>query len=83
MGLQEETKKSLERNIGLPYEQIVALSPFEADAHVESITGKKLSFSKKSDSRKTVPGNPLLSRKHLRIMEEIGAKFEDALCEQR
>ena len=79
MELSEETKAVLEKDIGLPYGQIVELSSSEADAYVEGSIGKKLSFSKKFDPRKIVPNNPLLSCRRLRTMEEVDAGL-DAIC---
>ena len=70
MQLSEETKRVLERKIGLPYAQIIAMSPSESDAHVEKVTGRKLTFSKEFDPRRTAPGNPLLSRKRFTTKEE-------------
>ena len=73
MLISEEAKKSLERNLRLPYEQIIALSPLEGDAHVEKVTGEKLTFSNKLAPWHMRRGEPLLSRRKFKTVEKVDA----------
>ncbi len=44
MALSDETKKSIERIVGLPFEDIIKMSPLHEKEYVEKKTGKKLGW---------------------------------------
>ena len=44
MSLSEETKKSIERIVGLPFEDIVKMDILHEKAHVEKKIGKKIGW---------------------------------------
>jgi len=72
--ISEETKKALENNLGLPYEQLCGLDIHEEIAFVGSKTGKSLEFI--HDPRKIGRGNPLLAQGKITTMEEINRKID-------
>jgi hypothetical protein len=44
ISLNEKSKASIERSVGLSFEQIVAMPATEIDSHIEKKIGKKLEF---------------------------------------
>lgn len=54
MVLNQISKKSIEKQTGLSWNQIVSMDAEELDKAIEKKIGKKLSFPKKNDSR--LPG---------------------------
>ena len=77
--LKEETKRNIERVVGLPFETIKTLTVEEEIAHVEAKTGKKLKFPATVDSRLMSSGEPLIAMGRLRTMEDID-KALDKIC---
>jgi len=74
--ISEEAKKILEKNIGLPLDQVSELSVYEEMSIVKAKTGKHLTFSKEYDPRIIGRGNPLLARRKITTIEEINAKID-------
>jgi hypothetical protein len=72
--ISEETKKVLEKNLGLPYEQLCGMDIHEEIAFITAKTGSPPSFI--HDPRKIGRGNPLLARGKFTTMEEINAKID-------
>jgi len=72
--ISEETRKTLEKNIGLPYKQLCGLNIREEIALVREKTGKSPSFF--HDPRKISRGNPLLAQGKITTMEEINTKID-------
>lgn len=61
MTLNQISKKSIERQTGLSWNQIVNMDVEELDKAIEKKIGKKLSFSKKYDSRLSGRGSVYLA----------------------
>lgn len=61
MILNKISKKSIERQTGLSWSQIVSMDVEELDKAIERKIGKKLSFSKKYDSRLSGRGSVYLA----------------------
>jgi len=72
--ISEETKKILEKNLGLPYEQLCGMDIQEEIAFVKEKTGETLKFI--HDPRKIVRGNPLLARGKFATMDEVNSKID-------
>jgi len=72
--ISEETKKVLENNLGLPYEQLCGMDVHEEIAFVAAKTGKEPRFI--HDPGKIGRGNPLLALGKFTTMEEINAKID-------
>jgi hypothetical protein len=72
--ISEEAKKVLEKNLGLPYEQLCELDSYEGIARVVAKTGKKPQFI--HDPRKVGRGNPLLAQGKFITVEEINKKID-------
>jgi len=72
--LSEETKKVLEANLGLPYEQLCGLDVQDEIAFVKERTGRSPKFI--HDSRHIGRGNPLLARGKFTTMDEINKKID-------
>lgn len=70
--LKQETINNISESIGLPYEQIIKLTPEEE----RKIIGDKVHFSRKIDYRKLGRGNPLLSRRRFITIEEVEARLK-------
>ena len=77
--LKEETKRNIERVVGLPFETIKTLTVEEKIAHVEARTGKKLKFPTTVDSRLMSSGEPLITMGRFRTMEDVDRKL-DKIC---
>lgn len=61
VSLNETSKKSIEKQTGLSWEQIVCMDVEELDKVIEKKIGKKLSFPKKQDSRLSGRGSVYLA----------------------
>lgn len=79
--LKEETKRNIERVVGLPFETIKTLTVEEEIAHVEAKTGRKLKFPTAVDSRLMSSGEPLITMGRFRTMENVDRKL-DKICFQ-
>lgn len=77
--LKEETKRNIERVVGLPFETIKTLTVEEEIAHVEAKTGKKLKFPTTFDSKLMSSGEPLITMGRFRTMEDVDRKL-DKIC---
>lgn len=62
------TRKNIEKTVHVPFDEIVLSG--------EKIVNKDVKFSKKRDLRKVGRGNPLLSRRKIRTMEDVLKKLE-------
>ncbi len=61
MVLNQMSKKSIEKQTGLSWSQIVSMDVEELDKAIERKIGKKLSFSKKNDLRLSGRGSVYLA----------------------
>ena len=61
MTLNQESKKSIEKQTGLTWSQIVNMDVDELDKAIERKIGKKLSFPQKHDSRLSGRGSVYLA----------------------
>lgn len=61
MTLNQISKKTIEKQTGLSWNQIVNMDVEELDKAIEKKIGKKLSFSKKQDSRLSGRGSVYLA----------------------
>ena len=68
--LSEKIKERLIADSGLKYEKCIRMSPFAEKKIIKSITGRKLSVSKKKDYRISCD-NPLISRKRIKTIEDV------------
>lgn len=70
--LKQKTIDNISKNVGLPYEQIVNITPEKE----KEIIGDKIRFSKEVDYRKLGRGNPLLSRRRFLTIEEVESRLQ-------
>lgn len=75
MQLKEETKRNIERVVGLPFHQIECLTLEEEIAHVEKRTGARVKFPTTATPL-AMTGEPLLTIGRYRTMEEVDAYFD-------
>lgn len=69
--ISTETQKNIGSMVGMDFNELVNL---DFDDEIEFVTkkvGKKPIFSKKTDGRKFGRGNPLLSRKMIKTIEDV------------
>lgn len=69
--LSEKTKKNIERTIQITFDNLVMLTSEEEKHQVEKITGSKLVFSKERKQGIFGRGNPLLSRRQIKTMDDV------------
>lgn len=72
--LSKKSKKNIERIVGLSIEQIDSLSPEEAREWVKKKTDKEIKFSKSRKNQIVGRGNPLLSRRKIRTLDDVNKK---------
>jgi len=72
--ISEETKKILEKNLGLPYERLCGLDIQEEIAFVKGKTGKTLKFI--HNPGHIGRGNPLLARGKFTTIDEVNSKID-------
>ena len=77
MYLKEETKRNIERTVGLPFEKIQTLTTEEEIAYIENRTGKKLQFPNSIDWRFVTTGEPLITMGRCRTIEEIDRQIDE------
>ncbi|MDR0991787.1 MAG: hypothetical protein LBL87_02665 [Ruminococcus sp.] len=69
--LGKEMQDVISRRLGIPFNDVVNLTPDEADNLVREITGKAPIYGKKRDNRRIGRGNPLLARRKIRTLEDL------------
>lgn len=74
MYLKEETKRNIERIVGLPFEQIQCLTLEEESEYIAKRTESQLRFS--TPSPLVCTGEPLLTLGRYRTMKEVDAYFD-------
>ena len=72
--ISAETKKVLETNIGLPYEQLCGLDLHEEISFIKAKTGKSPKFV--HNPKRIGRGNILLARGRFSTMEDLNAKID-------
>ncbi|MBQ8625947.1 MAG: hypothetical protein IJ419_07295 [Agathobacter sp.] len=82
MYLKEETKRNIERTVGLPFEKIQTLTTEEEITHVQQCTGKTLQYPKFVDWRFIAIGEPLITMGRCRTMEDVDRYFDKLLFPQ-
>lgn len=70
MYLKEETKKNIERTVGISIDEIKAMTVDEEIAYIEEKIGNKLEYPKEVDHRRVAHGEPLINQRRLRTLEE-------------
>ena len=75
MHLKEETKRNIERVVGLPHKHIQCLTLDEEMTYIKTRTGKQLRWP--ANACRSCTGNPLLSLGRYRTMEEVDASFDN------
>lgn len=75
MYLRDDTKRILEKALGITIKELAAMSCDEENLFVEKKIGKKPIFSKTIDHRISTRGNHLLLQKRITTMEEIDTKI--------
>ena len=70
--LSSETKQSIARITGLPFEELDALSPDEFSKYLEEKTGKKATY----DTRYRINGIPI-DDDHIITMGEVDQKIDE------
>lgn len=71
--LSAATQKNISDCVGRSYDSIVTLSPEEE----KTLIGKSVKFSTKRKRRIVGRGNPLLSRRRFRTLEEVEDKLKE------
>ncbi|MCM1226182.1 MAG: hypothetical protein NC320_01995 [Clostridium sp.] len=71
--LNSMTQKNISICVGKPFNNITTLSPDEE----EKLIGNNVNFSKKRNPRRIGRGNPLLSRRNFRTLEEVENKLKE------
>lgn len=69
--ISERTKNNMCSTIGLNYDEIINLDFDDEIAFVTKKNNKKPVFSNDTDKRKFGRGNPLLSRRKIKTIEEV------------
>ena len=72
MELNEKTKKSIEKMVGLPFEKFLKMDPLQEKAYVEKKTGKTLGWKEGLK----VDGLPI------RTMEEVDKRMDKVIKEK-
>lgn len=67
--LTSTTKQNIEKLVGVPYDELRAMTALEERSFVAKIASPK--FIKARDMRKVGRGNPLLSRRRVRTFEDL------------
>lgn len=76
--LREETKRAIEKATGLPYDEIVRMSPEEKAEYVKK-RHPNITFSREVDYRKMPRGNVLLAQGRIKTIEEVNKEIDKAL----
>lgn len=78
--LSEETKKSLSKIIGIPYEKLITMDDDEVTAYIEQKNGKKMGYSKPI-ARFLGSGDDsvLIDRGRFRTMEDVDRRMDEIL----
>ena len=79
--LNENTRKIIERNIGMSLDELINTDASEQTSIVETKIKKPIVFSAEDTPRKTGRGNPLLAMKRYKTIDEVN-KHIDAINEQ-
>ncbi|MDR0943868.1 MAG: hypothetical protein LBM41_04975 [Ruminococcus sp.] len=69
--LPKEIQDMISADLGLPFEDIAAMSPDESAALVRKKLGRDPVYSKERDFRRIGRGNPLISRKKLKTLGDL------------
>lgn len=69
--ISKVARENNERIIGLPYDRLTKMSAIEEKNWIEKRIGKKLTFSRKMKKGIAGRGNPLLSRRKIRTLEDL------------
>lgn len=72
--ISDTAKSNIERAVGLSIDKIKTMSSIDERRWVEKRTKSKLTFSKNTKRSVTGRGNPLLSRRKFRTLEDLDKK---------
>lgn len=72
--VSETARKNNERIVGLTCDKLAKMSAIEEKNWIEKRIGKKLAFSQKMKKGVVGRGNPLLSRRKIRTLEDLDKK---------
>lgn len=75
--LSEKSKTNVEKVTGLKFEDLVQLSVQEEISYIEQKLQSPLTFSKKRNYLVVGRGNPLLSRKRIKTLQDVNRKSKD------
>lgn len=74
--LSERTKRNISNCVGVPFEQIIGLTPEEeVQAASRKRGGGEIVFSRKRRRGRMGRGSPLLARKKIRLISEVDKKI--------
>ena len=75
--LSDETKESLSKIIGIPYDKLITMDDDEITAYIEKKNGKKIGYSK-PDIRHSGSGDDsvLIDKGRFTTMEEVDKKID-------
>jgi hypothetical protein len=76
--LGKEMQDVISRRLGIPFNDVLNLTPDEADALVCSKIGHMPVYGKKRDPRRIGRGSPLLARRKIKTLEDL-EKEKDVL----
>jgi len=74
--LSKEVIASISRITGLSADEMLKMDIYHEFDYIQKRIGKKLTFSKKRDSRKLGRGNPLIARRRFRTIEDVDKRME-------
>lgn len=75
--LSNTTKANLERSLGIKLKDLAKMSADEERLWIENKIGKKLTYGKKKKHGVIGRGNPLLSRRKIRTIEDLERKSKN------
>lgn len=75
--ISNTTKKNLERSLGMSLIAFSAMTADEEKRWANSKSNKKVVFSKRRRHGMIGQGNPLLARRKIRTIEDLGRKSRD------
>jgi len=73
--VNEETKQAIEKSTGLPYDEIIRISPEQRNEYVKR-EHRDITFPNEVDPRKMPRGNVLLGQGKIITREDVEKKFK-------
>jgi hypothetical protein len=77
--VSESAVKTLEKKLGIKFEQLMKLDDVDQTLLVEKSISKQLNFPNNVTHQKASRGNPLLSLGRIRTMEEVDHRLDEII----